>query len=147
MRVTRILVAAGLLAAPMLAAQPALAAPSPVQFTRIQYDSPGKDSSKNTAGEYVTVKNVSKKPVTLTNWTLRDETGFTYKFGKITLKPGKSLVVSSGVGRNSATKVYWGRKQHVWNNDGDTATLRTNKGKTADTCGWKRLKPGYVNCR
>lgn len=34
----------------------------------------------------------------------------------------------------NAKNVYWGSGNYIWNNTGDTATLRNASGKTVDTC-------------
>jgi hypothetical protein len=43
--------------------------------------------------------------------------------------------------------VYWGSGNYIWNNTGDTATLRNASGKTLDTCSWT-YKSGraWVGC-
>jgi competence protein ComEC len=40
------------------------------------------------------------------------------------LGSGATVTVRSGSGTNIQTDLYWGRTQHVWNNDGDAAHLR-----------------------
>lgn len=129
-------------------AVPAQAATPVAQFVRVWYDSPGSDFRSNASlnAEYVIIKNTTKKPLDLEGWILRDETGYKYVFGDVTVKAGKKIIVRTGQGEDTTTTLYWGRKQYVWNNDGDTATLRNATGKKIDTCGWSRLKPGYTTC-
>jgi hypothetical protein len=43
------------------------------------------------------------------------------------------VTIHTGRGSNSARHRYW-RRDHIWNNDGDTATLKKSNGSTADTC-------------
>ena len=132
------LVAAGL----SLPATSATAA-SALQFSKIQYDSPGSDTGSNTSlnGEYVTIKNVSTTTKTLTGYTVKDRTGYTYTFGTFRLSAGRSVIVKTGTGTNTSTTRYWGRNWYVWNNTSssgttDTATLRTATGTVLDTCSW-----------
>ncbi|GAA1008256.1 hypothetical protein Aple_070610 [Acrocarpospora pleiomorpha] len=148
MRLSYASLAVSLVASALIAARPAHAATPVVQFIRVWYDSPGKDYRGNSSlnAEYVIIKNTTRKVIDLENWVLRDETGYKYIFGPVTLRAGKRLVVRTGQGEDTATTVYWNRKQYVWNNDGDTATLRNATGKKIDTCGWTKLKPGYTNC-
>jgi hypothetical protein len=84
--------------------------------------------------------------MSLTGWTVRDRAGNTYKFGSYHLGAGKSVVVRTGKGTNTSTTRYWGRSNHVWNNGGDTATLRTDGGKTIDSCKWSSAGRGYTTC-
>ncbi len=119
-------------------ASPALAATKSVQITTVQYDSPGSDRGSNQSlnAEWVIIKNTGKKARKITGFTLKDDTGYTYTFAKRTLKPGQSIKVHSGKGKDTKSNKYWGRGWYVWNNDGDTATLRTAKGTKVDSCTW-----------
>ncbi|MEQ4715300.1 lamin tail domain-containing protein [Nonomuraea sp. B19D2] len=137
------LLAAGGVAAVFLPFAPtsAMATTPVVQIAKVYYDSPGSDRGGNVSlnGEYVVLRNTSKKSIQLEKWILRDETGYKYRFPRFILKPGKSVTVRSGQGYNSTTTLYWGRKWYVWNNDGDTASLyRSSDLKKIDTCSWGR---------
>jgi hypothetical protein len=126
-------------------------APTPpagsVGFTKIQYNSPGADNGSNTSlnGEWVQVTNKTRATVALRGWTVRDAANHVYTFGSFNLPAGKSVVVHTGKGTNTAAHRYWGRTGYVWNNTGDTATLRTNTGKTVDTCRFGTGK-GVTTC-
>src|SRR5688572_21899801 len=87
--------------------QPAHAA-SAIQFGRIQYDAPGSDSSSNTNGEYVALRNTSSRAVALTRWTVRDAANHVYTFGTYSLPAGKTLILRTGKGSNSSLVRYWG---------------------------------------
>jgi hypothetical protein len=125
-------------------------AASSIQFRRIQYDSPGTDGGSNSSlnAEYVVLKNVTTRNISITNWTVRDVASHVYKFGTFTLGAGKSVTLHTGKGTNSATHRYWGRGAgaYVWNNTGDTAILKTPSGTTAYTCKWTSTGSGYKNC-
>jgi len=62
-------------------AVPAFAA-NPIQFARIQYDSPGKDTGSNASlnGELFQLKNSGHGTINLKNWTVRDAQNHVYKF-------------------------------------------------------------------
>lgn len=131
-----------------LAAGPAQAAKPAIQITKIYYDSPGSDRGGNRSlnAEYITIRNNTKKKVSLKGWTIRDKANFRYTFKKVSLKPGKKLTLRTGQGRDSATTVYWNRRWYVWNNDRDTAYLRNAKGKLIDSCSYKGVRRGYTTC-
>ena len=139
--------AVGCAALVAVGAVPAEAA-SPIQFYKIQYNSPGTDRATNTSvnGEYVIIKNRGTRARSLTGWTVRDAQRHVYKFGTFTLGAGKSVVLRTGKGTNTRTTRYWGSGYHVWNNTGDKAYLRTAAGTTIDTCAWTRAGLGYKYC-
>jgi len=105
-----------------------------VQFTKIQYHGP---SGLN--NEWVRLTNKTSKTINLSGWTIKDASGTTYTFnGTYSLGAGKVVYVHTGQGTNGkpdSQHRYWGRTGYVWNNAGDTATLR--KGSTTiDSCKW-----------
>ncbi len=103
-----------------------------VTITTILADPAGDDVAYG-AGEYAEIRNDGTSDATLTSWTLRDTNGATYTFPTFTLGPGATVRVHTGSGANSAADLFWGRGLAVWNNDGDTATLRDSQGMTAAT--------------
>ncbi|MGW2866141.1 lamin tail domain-containing protein [Streptomyces sp. NPDC001205] len=50
----------------------------------------------------------------------------------------QSVRVHTGIGRDTAHDVYQDRRDYVWNNNGDTATLRDNRGHIAAARSWGR---------
>lgn len=144
----RLAVIAAVLATALGLGVPDASATSTIQFGRIQYDSPGTDVHTNTSvnGEYVVIKNLGTRGVSLTGWTLRDAQSHVYKFGTFTLGAGKSVVVHTGKGTNTSTVRYWGMAWMVWNNTGDTAYLRNASGVLADKCVWTSSGAGYKYC-
>ncbi len=122
-----------------------------VQFTKIVYNSPGRDTHSNLSlnGEWVRLTNKSRSTINLKGWTIRDGAGNTYRFnGDVSLGPGKNVYVrtGSGVDNRPATHRYWNRGYHVWNNAGDSAFLRTSTGKSIDTCHYKKKASGITYC-
>ena len=127
---------AGTVPAPASAPAPAVGS---VQFTRIQYNSPGTDTGSNASlnGEWVQVTNKTSHTVNLRGWIIRDAAAHVYTFPtNVYLGAGKSLAVHTGKGTATTNHRYWGRTSYIWNNTGDTATLRTGAGKTIDSCRW-----------
>ena len=127
-----LLVGGSLLAAPGASAAPA------VRISYVYFDSPGSDTGSNTSlnAEYVKIKNFSSTSRRISGWTLRDKTGYTYKFPTFTIKPGATVTVHTGKGTASSTHRYYGYTRYVWNNSGDTAYLKNASGTTIDTCSW-----------
>jgi P pilus assembly chaperone PapD len=120
-----------------------------VQFTRIQYDSPGRDSGSNGSlnTEYAQVKNNTTRTVNLYHWYVRNAAGDTYRFASnFYLRPGVTVTIRTGKGRNTATTRYWGRTRYVWNNTRDTAYLRNPSGALMYLCKWTSTGRGYKVC-
>ncbi|MEO3886737.1 lamin tail domain-containing protein [Nonomuraea sp. B5E05] len=157
MRIGSLLTSAALLAASAaVAAQPAYAAAPAVQITKIYYDSPGSpDFGANSSlnGEYVQIKNMTRKAVNLTGWTIRDRTkrsDHVYTFGRFTLRAGKTLTLRTGKGKNTTTTRYWGRSggtlAYIWNQSSDAAYLRNASGKPVDSCSYNSTRQAYKIC-
>jgi Lamin Tail Domain len=149
MHVRRLLATACCAVALAVAAVPGTAqAASPIQFGKIQYDSPGSDTGSNTSrnGEYVVIKNPGTTSRSLTGWTVRDAANHVYKFGTFTLGAGKSVTLRTGKGTNTSATRYWGQTSYVWNNTGDKAYLRTANGTSIDSCTWTATGTGYKYC-
>ena len=129
------------------AAAPASAAPA-VKISYVRYDSPGSDSGSNTSlnAEYVVLKNTTGTNRSLTGWTLRDKTGYIYRFPTFTLKAGASVYIHTGKGSATTTHRYYNRTWYVWNNTGDTAYLRNGSGTLVHSCTWTSLGTGSKYC-
>jgi hypothetical protein len=145
---TRIAILVGAAALGTLLTAPPANAANPIQFGKIQYDSPGSDTGANASinAEYVIIRNTSTRTVALTGWTVRDALPTVYKFGTFSLGAGKTVVLRTGKGTNSATTRYWGMSRYVWNNPGDMAILRNAAGATMDTCAWSKIGVGSLAC-
>jgi hypothetical protein len=134
----------------LVPAAPAQAAAVPaILITKVYYDSPGSDLRGNASlnGEYVTIKNTTRKAIDLAGWSLRDKTGYQYTFGDDQLlDAGKKLTVRTGQGRSGTSTVYWGRRAYVWNNDADVASIRNRSAKLVDSCSYDSTRADYKNC-
>lgn len=120
-------------------AAPAEAVTPVVEISRVYYNSPGSDTRSNASlnAENVRLTNKRSVSINLKYWTLRDNTGYTYKFASdFKLAPGASVYIHTGKGTNTSTHRYWGRGSYVWNNTGDKATVRNSSGTAIDTCSW-----------
>ena len=122
---------------------PAAAAPAaspPLRFHSTQYDSPGPDTRTPASlnAEWISLVKTGPAAVHLRGWTVRDATNFVHRFGDVTIAgKGGRIWLHTGRGANAAGHVYWGSGNYVWNNTGDTATLRNPTGTVIDTCAWK----------
>jgi hypothetical protein len=133
---------------PLASASTAEAALPPIMISKVQFDSPGADRGGNASlnAEYVVLKNTTRSARSLTGWTLRDKTGYTYRFPTFTLKAGASVTIRTGKGTATQANRYYNKSWYVWNNTGDTAFLRNASGTTVDTCAFKGNRNGYVFC-
>jgi micrococcal nuclease len=103
-----------------------------VEVVEVRADAPG-DDNENLAEEYVVVQNVGESTVDLSGWTVADAAGHAYAVPEgTTLEPGATLTIRTGRGTDEpdAGVVYWGRDGAVWNNGGDTVTVRDATGAT-----------------
>jgi endonuclease YncB( thermonuclease family) len=98
-----------------------------VSIGTINYDAAGDDRT-NLDDEYVVFENTGGAAADVTDWTVSDEAGKTYTFPTFTLDAGSSVTLHTGSGTDTSTDLYWGRGSPVWNNDGDTVTLRDDTG-------------------
>lgn len=156
MRIRSLLTVAMLATGVVAVSPPAHAAGPAVRITKIYYDSPGSpDNGGNRSlnGEYIQLKNVTKKAVNLKGWTVRDATkrrDHVYTFKSFVLKAGKTVTLRTGKGKDTATTVYWGRSggtlAYIWNQVKDTAYLRNASGKLVDSCSYNSSRHDYKIC-
>jgi hypothetical protein len=83
--------------------------------------------------ERVEIENSGIEPVDMTNWTLLDAAGHAYTFPDFVLSVSSFVVIHTGHGTDNSTDLFWGRGSHVWNNDGDNATLKNMLEETIST--------------
>ncbi|MEU6102748.1 lamin tail domain-containing protein [Streptomyces flaveolus] len=120
-------------------------APRPnVEISDVQYNSPGRDDRSNRSlnREWVEITNNSRRSINLDGWTLRDEDGHRYTFDDYRLDGRSTVRVHTGRGRDTDTDVYQDRRNYVWDNRSDTATLRNDNGRFIDETSWGRNRHG-----
>ena len=49
-------------------------------------------------------------------------------------------------GQRDSAHLYWNSGAYIWNNDKDTATLRSASTRIYDTCAWKSPNSGTTFC-
>ncbi|MER6521839.1 lamin tail domain-containing protein [Streptomyces sp. NPDC001553] len=113
-----------------------------VEISRVQADSPGRDDRSNRSlnGEWVEIRNTTRQPVNLRGWTLRDSDGNRYRFNDVRIGGRATIRIHTGAGRDSRTDLFQGKRDHVWDNRADTATLRDDRNRTVDTESWGRRR-------
>lgn len=82
--------------------------------------------------ERVKITNTGSSALDLSGYTLSDKAGYSYTFSSFTLGAGDSVYVHTGSGSDDADDVYIGYETEIWNDGGDTATVTTAGGTTAD---------------
>jgi Lamin Tail Domain len=132
-------------------ALPAEAATAVVQFSKIQFNSPGTDSRSNASlvSEYIRITNKSKTSLNLIKWTIKDAAGHTFTFPSHSIGAGKTVYIHTGRGTNGrpdSAHLYWNSGNYIWNNDKDKATLRSASGRIYDTCAWTKPGSGITYC-
>jgi hypothetical protein len=110
-----------------------------MRFAKVQFDPPGDDDLSNASlnKEWVQIHNFGLKPWTLTGWSIRDVTGFKFKFPEgFTVEPGATVTIHTGSGKNRPLHLYWGQGSYIWNNTGDKAILKNANKVVVDTCAY-----------
>ncbi|MFF3737188.1 lamin tail domain-containing protein [Streptomyces sp. NPDC002566] len=91
------------------------------EISAVQDDSPGRDDRSN--------RSLNKE------WV--DDQGHTYTFEHYRLASRATVRIHTGIGRDTRTDdLYQNRRHCVWNNDRDTATLRTDRRRFVDQETW-----------
>jgi Lamin Tail Domain len=144
MKLRTALSSAGAIAAALVATGPALAgsaaaAPATtrtVVISGIYYNSPGPDRGSNASlnHEWVRLHNTTGHAITMSGWTLRDAASHVFRFGTYRLGAHATVKIHTGHGRATQANRYWNHSWYIWNNTGDTATLRTASGTFRARC-------------
>ncbi len=104
-----------------------------VSISSVQFNSPGDDRD-NLNGEWVKITNSGSDQVQLKGWTLSDDGERNcYTFPDFVLYPGSAVTVFTGTGYDTDEDLYMGKSAPVWNNDGDSATLKDANGNVVDS--------------
>ena len=98
-----------------------------------QYDARGMDE-KNLDDEYFTLRNLSKDPVDMSEWTVTNRAGDTFVFPEGFVLPSQAqATVFTGCGIDTESELHWCSEGPIWNNRQDAATLRDVSGEVVDT--------------
>jgi hypothetical protein len=147
--------AASVLAAGVVLAGGVSPATAAVKITSAHYDAGSSLlTNSNINREYLTIKNTGHRVVRLGGWKIVDLRKTTtgpnrnYQFkAHFRLRPGHTVRLHSGKGRDTRRDLYWGLSRMRWNNAGDSAYLDNRKGKTVSTCTFDPVsKPSPAPC-
>ena len=121
---------------------------SAIRVTRIYYNSPGPDRATNKSlnAEFVRLKNTSRTARQLRGWRISDSDGHVYRFGRLRLRPGESVTVHSGRGRDTPRDRYWNRRGYVWDNTRELVRVHTPRGRLADQCRYDNSHASQLRC-
>jgi hypothetical protein len=100
-----------------------------VNITTIFYDGAGSQEPD----EYVETKNDDTKPIQLQNWTLSDAANHVFTFPSFVFQPGQVCRVYTNEVHPEWCGFSYGSGSAIWNNSGDTATLRDGNGTVVDS--------------
>lgn len=116
-----------------------------VEISAVQYDSPGRDdrSRHSLNKEWVELTNTTRRDVNLDGWTLKNKDGVTYTFDHYRLEGRATVRIHTGKGRDTENDLYMDRRDYVWDNHTDTATLRNDHGRFVDDESWGRHHGGH----
>jgi hypothetical protein len=123
----------------MVLAVPATALAASVEFSEIQYNSPGADSGSNKSlnQEWVVIKNTSDHRMELTGWEVREvRDANVFEFPTFRLGAGEKVTIYTGTGNDTDHKLYWGLDDYVWDNNRDVALLKNRAGDVVDRCSY-----------
>jgi hypothetical protein len=112
-----------------------------VKIVKIYFDSPGADTGTNYSlnREWIQIHNGGLRAVAIGDWRIRDRSGHVFKLPHIKLKPGQDVRVHTGGGYDAygdPIHLYWRSSSYIWNNNGDTATLKRRNGTVASRCSY-----------
>lgn len=98
-----------------------------LSLTEINADAEG-DDRENLNDEYLVFENTGSESLDLSGWTVEDEAEKTYTFpDSYTLEVGATVTLHTGSGTDSERDLYWGAGSPVWNNAGDTVSVRNSE--------------------
>jgi hypothetical protein len=119
-----------------------------VAINRIRFDSPGTDTGTNHSrnGEWIRLVNPGHVVRYLRGWTVRDASTHVYQLPAVKLAGGHAVTIHTGAGQDTSTDLYWGAADYIWNNSGDTATLRNAARAKVDQCSYTAADDPTAHC-
>jgi hypothetical protein len=97
---------------------------------RVRADADGNDYD-NLNDEYVVFENTGDSSLDISGWTVTDEVDHTYTVPDgVSVDAGDTLTLRTGSGPDGDGERYWGSGSPIWNNGGDTVTVRDDSGHT-----------------
>jgi len=117
----------------------------PLKITTLHADAQG-DDRKNLNGEYVRICNISPRDLNLRGFSLVDREGHRYIFTKGVLRPGYTVLLFTGAGKDvvdgvDQLRLFWESRYPIWNNKGDQVSLRDPQEQLIDTFVYRKKVP------
>ena len=100
-----------------------------IRITNIFYDGVVSSSEPD---EYVEIRNYDSVPIQLQNWTLRDVANHIFTFPNHVMQPDDVCRIYTNENHPESCGFNYGSGSAIWNNSGDTATLRNSNGDFVD---------------
>jgi competence protein ComEC len=95
-----------------------------VKITNLFYDGTGTAEPD----EYVEIQNEESQPVQLQGWSLSDESNHIFTFPAFVMQPSQICRIYTNENHPEWCGFNYGSGEAIWNNSGDTATLRDGQG-------------------
>ena len=99
-----------------------------MKITNIFYDGSGTTEPD----EYVEIQNEGAQAVQLQGWSLSDESNHIFTFPASVMQPTQICRVYTNEDHPEWCGFNYGSGDAIWNNSGDTATLRDGQGNIID---------------
>jgi hypothetical protein len=104
-------------------------------ITRLNYDGAVPSTESD---EFVEISNQGSAGQLMTGWRLVSvRAGQTYSFPAITIAAGQICRVYTNEIHPETCGLSWGRRNAIWNNEGDRANLVAPDGRVVSTVGYK----------
>lgn len=101
---------------------------STLELVEIHADAAGNDN-ENLDDEYLVFENTGSEAIDISGWRISDSAGHTYTVPDgVEVAAGARIRLLTGSGTDTTETLYWGEDQALWNNGGDTVTVRTASG-------------------
>ena len=100
-----------------------------IKIINILFDGSGSSEPD----EYVEIRNNSGYAIQIQNWTLRDIANHVYTFPAYLIQPGQVCRIYTNQNHPETCGFNYGNSSAIWNNGGDTATLRDALGNLVHT--------------
>jgi hypothetical protein len=82
----------------------------------------------------------------LRGWRISDSDGHVYRFGPLRLRPGRSVTVHSGRGRDTRRDRYWNRRGYIWDNTRELVRVHTPDGRLTNQCRYNDSRASHLRC-
>jgi competence protein ComEC len=112
-----------------------------VKITDIFYDGSGALEPD----EYVEIQNQDRLPIQLQGWNLSDESNHRFIFPAYVMQPNQTCRIYTNEDHPEWCGFNYGSGEAIWNNSGDTATLRDGQGNRISQYQYPtRNRPGWL---